>query len=97
MKERFRRSPAVEETTVGERIVLYHRVSGSAIVLNPSASLLWKELAHDRDIGELESVLAEQFPSVERSRIAADVASCLDDLGKHKLVTSAPASGSAVS
>lgn len=88
MQARFRRSPAVEETTVGERIVLYHRVSGSAIVLNPTASLLWKALAHDRNVAELQSILSEQFPSIEHARIEADVASCLQDLSKHQLVNS---------
>ncbi len=83
---KYRRSPAVEETGVDDRVVLYHRVSGAAIVLNPTASILWKELSADRDSVALEQTLISRFPRVERSRIEADVRSCLLDLANHQLI-----------
>jgi hypothetical protein len=83
----YRRSPAVDETPVGERMVLYHRVSGSAIVLNPSASFLWKELARDSDPAGLAAALHKRFPSVDHSQIESDVKSCLEDLASHQLVS----------
>lgn len=86
----YRRSPAVDETPVGERIVLYHRVSGSAIVLNPTASLLWKELEHEGDSAGLAATLQKKFPSVDQSRIESDVATCLTDLASHQLVSAKP-------
>lgn len=83
----YLRSPAVDETPVGERVVLYHRVSGSAIVLNPSASLLWKELEHRGDLSNLAEALQKKFPSADRAQIEADVRSCMDDLVSHQLVS----------
>ncbi|HEX6576145.1 MAG TPA: PqqD family protein [Gemmatimonadaceae bacterium] len=83
----YRRSLAVDETPVGERVVLYHRVSGSAIVLNPSASLLWRALEHEHSTASLTASLQKKFPSVDQSRIEADVMSCLDDLASHQLVS----------
>lgn len=83
----YRRSPAVDETVVDDRVVLYHRVSGAAIVLNPTASILWKELSTDRNCGALEQTLIDRFPRVERSRIEADVRLCLVDLASHQLIS----------
>lgn len=83
----YRRSPAVDETSVGERLVLYHRVSGSAVVLNPAASLLWKALADAADPAALADALQKRFPFVDHSRVKADVKSCLDDFASHQLVS----------
>jgi hypothetical protein len=82
----YRRSPAVEETTVGERIVLYHRVTGSAIVLNPTASLLWRELDRECNHADLVKSLHDGYPQVSESQIDADVTSCLADLVGHQLI-----------
>jgi hypothetical protein len=82
----YRRSPAVDETTVGERIVLYHRVTGSAIVLNPTASVLWRKLDRERDHADLVKSLHDGYPQVSESVIDADVTSCLADLVSHQLI-----------
>jgi hypothetical protein len=68
-------------------MVLYHRVSGSAIVLNPTASFLWSQLERNGDPAGLAAALHKQFPSVAHSRIESDVKSCLDDLASHQLVS----------
>ena len=83
----YRRSPAVEETIVGDRVVLYHRLNGAAIVLNPTASILWTKLSSEREPGELEQALLDRFPGVERHRIETDVRSCLVDLENHNLIS----------
>ena len=83
----FRRSPAVDETTVGERVVLYHRVTGCAVVLNPTASLLWNELASESPVQSLVDKVADRFPQADRGRIASDVDVCIRELIGHKLVS----------
>lgn len=82
----YRRSPAIEETTVGDRVVLYHRIKGTAVVLNPTASILWSELAAAGESKRLSRALLGRYPSLEPSRIDADVQACLDELEKHQLV-----------
>ena len=86
----YRRSPAVEETPVGERLVLYNRITGSAAVLSPTASILWVELTSERDRGHLEKVLIDKFPRVDPSRIKSDVESCLIEMKKCQLVSDSP-------
>jgi hypothetical protein len=84
----YRRAPAVEEATVGERAVLYHSGSGNAIVLNPTASLLWKRLATPTNADALSTFLHERFPGIERERLESDALAALDAFEKHDLVTS---------
>ena len=83
----YRRSAAVEETLVGDRVVLYHRSSGAAIVLNPTASILWSELLSERDLSQLQKTLMDRFPRIDRSRIQHNVESCLVELANHHLIS----------
>jgi hypothetical protein len=82
----YRRSPAVEETTVGERAVLYHNVSGSAIVLNPTASLLWAGLADASDPDTLAHSLHERFPKTQLEQVTSDVCEALAQMEKQQLI-----------
>ena len=84
----YRRASAVEETTVGERAVLYHAGSGTAVVLNPTASLLWKRLETPADAGMLSRVLHERFPSIELEKLKSDTLAALDAFESQDLVTS---------
>ena len=82
----YRRSPSVEETTVGERAVLYHNVSGSAIVLNPTASLVWSDLATESDSEQLARSLHGRFSTVSLETVTRDVERVLDELEKQQLI-----------
>ena len=82
----YRRSPAVEETTVGERAVLYHNVSGSAIVLNPTASLLWADLSDAADSDTLAQSLHERFPKTKLEQVSSDVCNALEQMEKLELI-----------
>jgi hypothetical protein len=82
----YRRSPAVEETTVGERAVLYHNVRGAAIVLNPTASLVWADLAAAGDSETLARSLHSRFASVSLETVIKDVERVLEDLEEQQLV-----------
>jgi hypothetical protein len=84
----YHRSPSVEETTVGERFVLYHCGTGTAVVLNPTASLLWKGLRDAAGRDALSDLLHAQFPHIELTRVQADTRSALDAMEKHQLVVS---------
>lgn len=82
----FRRSPAVEETRVGDRVVLYHRQSGNAVVLNPTATILWEQLQADAAIDQLAAELSERFAGIEHDTIAEDVRMCLEELRTEQLI-----------
>jgi hypothetical protein len=82
----FRRSPEVEETRVGDRIVLYHPQSGNSVVLNPTATILWDELRADTDIHQLSTELSTRFNNIDHDTIFDDVRVCLEELRNEQLI-----------
>lgn len=83
---RFSRSPDVEASSVGDRVVLYHRTTRNALVLNPMATWLWELLGVPRTAGDLVVEIRGAFPAVTEERAATDLAALLDDLIRHKVV-----------
>lgn len=71
---------------VGDRIVLYHRETQKALVLNPTGSRLWEELGTARSESELAEGLCRAFPGLSAPRAAEDVAKYLQQLNEHKLL-----------
>src|SRR5687768_6151068 len=84
--ELFRRSADVDETRVGDRVVLYHTRDGGAFVLNPTASLLWGRLATPCAIGDLAAQLRSAFPTLPEQRAIADTRACLTEFEGKALV-----------
>ncbi|MDP9178933.1 MAG: PqqD family protein [Gemmatimonadota bacterium] len=82
----FRRSSDVDETRVGDRVVLYHVQDGGAFVLNPTASLLWGRLATPCAIGDLAAQLRRAFPTLPEQRAIADAQTCMTELQGSGLV-----------
>ncbi len=83
---RYRRSDQVDETRVGDRIVLYHRDSGNGVVLNPSGSVVWDELRSPKTIDDLIERLSARHPAVERQRVSSDVLGYVDSLRQQNLL-----------
>jgi hypothetical protein len=83
---RFRRSSRVDETRVGDRVVLYHRDTGSGIVLNPTGSLIWDALATPRSTADLVDNLAGRYPGVTPEKISADVSTYVESLLENGLI-----------
>ena len=82
----MRRSDRVDETRVGDRVVLYHRDTGSGAVLNPSGSRIWDSLMTPASCNDLVERLAREHQSTPRDRIAADVDSYVASLKEQKLI-----------
>jgi hypothetical protein len=80
------RSERVDETRVGDRVVLYHRDTGSGVVLNPSGSRIWDSLSTPSSATDLVERLAMEHVAIPRDRIAADVASYVASLKEQKLI-----------
>lgn len=79
----YARSDQVEASTVGDRVVLYHRTSRTALVLNVTGSQLWERLAGPASIEDLTSILRERFPGLAPVDALRDVSSFLDELTRH--------------
>jgi hypothetical protein len=77
------RADHVEASTVGDRVVLYHRMSRSALVLNPTGSHLWDRLAAPAGVSDLAAALRQRFPSLSVEAAHKDVAAFLDELTRH--------------
>lgn len=86
--ERFRRSNRVDETRVGDRVVLYHRDTGSGVVLNPTGSIIWDALATPRSAADLAGDLAARYPGLENDRISRDVGTYVESLLENGLIAS---------
>ncbi len=85
----YARSDQVEASTVGDRVVLYHRTSRTALVLNGTGSRLWERLAHPASTEDLTSTLRERFPDLAADDALRDVSSFLDELTRHGAVVPA--------
>jgi hypothetical protein len=79
----YARSGHVEASVVGDRVVLYHRTSRSALVLNPSGTHLWERLAAPAALPDLASALRQRFPALSGEDARKDVAAFLDELTRH--------------
>ena len=79
----YARCEEVEASTVGDRVVLYHRVSRSALVLNPTGSRLWERLATPASPQDLTAALRARFPALSGEDALRDVSSFLDELTRH--------------
>jgi hypothetical protein len=85
---RYIRSPEASASLVGDRVVLYHRVSRAALVLNPTGSWIWDQLQTPQTEAALAAGLGARFPSVPAEHIARDVRAFLDELVQHAMVGS---------
>lgn len=85
----FCRSSKVDETRVGDRVVLYHRDTGSGVVLNPTGSMIWDALATPRSAADLADNLAARYPGVVPEKISADVKTYVESLLENDLIASA--------
>lgn len=83
---RYRQSADAQSSLVGDRIVLYHRQTQKALVLNPTGSRLWQELGTARSEAELADELRRAYPGLSEPRAAEDVTRYLQQLNEHQLL-----------
>ena len=83
---RYRCSRDVEVSTVATRVVLYHRGSRKAIVLNPTGSTLWTSLGTPRTEQELADALREKYPLVSPEQSLIDASAFVASLRTEGLI-----------
>ena len=82
----LRRSERVDETRIGDRVVLYHRDTATGIVLNPAGSRIWDSLSTPASAHDLIENTAKEHDTIPRERIAADVEGYVKALKEQQLV-----------
>jgi hypothetical protein len=82
----YHRSDRVDETRVGDRIVLYQRDRGTGVVLNPAGSSVWDALSEPKSPQDIVSDLLAQYDGVPPERVAADVDEYLTSLEAQALI-----------
>jgi hypothetical protein len=82
MPAAYTRNARIDVSRVGQRAVLYHRDSREALVLNPTGSWLWDQLASGRTADQLASALQQQY-HLSPDQAAQDVTQFLDNLRRH--------------
>jgi hypothetical protein len=82
----YRRSPQAEESKVGDRSVLYHRVSRKAVVLNPTGATIWQLLASPQTVVTLTHSVQARFPQVAEEQARQDITAFLQELSAHELI-----------
>ena len=87
MSASYIRSPDATESLVGDRMVLYHRVSRTALVLNPTGTRLWRLLEHPCTTDALVRDLCGAHRSLTEDQAARDVDTFLKDLSQHAMVS----------
>jgi hypothetical protein len=83
----YARSTDATASAVGERVVLYHRVTRTAIVLNPTGGWMWQQLAEPRTAADLVRDMRERYPSLGLDDAERDVSAFLADLVTHAMVS----------
>lgn len=86
MSDEYAQSPDAAASWVGERGVLYHRVSRTAIVLNLTGGWIWRRLTEPRTSADLAHDLRERFPSLSDEDARRDVDTFLSELTQHAMV-----------
>jgi len=84
-----RASPEVDASSVADRVVLYHRGTKQALVLNPTGTQLWDLLAGGSTSRALAEALLARHPGLAAERAAADTAAFLAELERHQMLSAA--------
>lgn len=86
MEKHFACRAEVEANQVGDRLVLYDKRKGRAIVLNPTGAVVWNNLHQPRSLGELAQALLDEYPDLGEDQATRDVTAYLDQLLGEDLV-----------
>ena len=86
----LRRSDRVDETRIVDRVVLYHRDTGTGVVLNPAGSRIWDSLATPASSSALVERLASEYSVVPREQIVKDVEAYVSSLREQSLIEDQP-------
>ncbi len=86
----YGRCSDAEESLVGDRMMIYHRRTGRALVLNPTGSWLWQNLVKPMSAVELAECLERRYAGLSPEQARDDVIGFLQSLLEQELLLPAP-------
>lgn len=78
----------VQLSRTGDRCVLFNSNTGTAIVLNPTGTLLAELLKTPQTEGELVNALEQHFSNLDSAQATSDTSAFLNQLKEHKMLAS---------
>jgi len=81
-------SSGVQLSRTGDRCVLFNEKTGTAIVLNPTGTILAELLENPQSAAELSSQLEQRFDGLSNAQATTDTTSFLKQLQEHKMLAS---------
>ena len=78
----------VQLSRTGDRCVLFNGNTGTAIVLNPTGTILAELLEKSQTTPELTRELEQRFTGIDNAQATADVSAFLTQLHGHKMLAS---------
>lgn len=85
---RLQLSSQVQLSRTGDRCVLFNANTGSAIVLNPTGTILAGLLEKPQTHETMASQLADQFAGLSLEQAISDTSAFLTQLQEHKMLSS---------
>ncbi len=87
MKKRYRICEDIVSRRMGDEMVVVHLGTNRIHTLNPTAARLWELLEAGHSLGEIRSVLLDEF-EVDESSVAREVGALLSELEGSELIRS---------
>lgn len=87
---RYAHASQVESSRAGDRVVLFHRGTRTALVLNPTASWLWTLMDQPQALADLVSATRSRFADAPAETAGGDVAALVDQLVGHGMLVTQP-------
>jgi hypothetical protein len=84
MPTAYRRADEIQESIVGDRVVLHDRLTETSVVLNPTGTRIWLAFEGSRTPEELSSSLLDLYPALTPEQASADVSGFIDQLVGHR-------------
>jgi hypothetical protein len=84
MSTAYRRADEIQQSIVGDRIVLHDSITDTSLVLNPTGTSIWLACEGSRTPEDLSACLLDLFPDLTPERAFVDVSGFIDQLVAHR-------------
>ena len=81
---RYLRGSRVDASPVGDRVALYHRDTGTALVLNATGTWLWGQMDGPISIDSLAERLRDRYPVIDPEQARHDASAFIAELVAHR-------------
>lgn len=90
MNQAYRRAGSFDQEELGDELVIMELESQAIVTLNPTGQLIWDMLEESATSDEIQTLIADAFPDVDRDSLNTDIQAVLDTLVAARLATTEP-------